>query len=457
MAIAIAIQDELEDTGYQSIYDLPRKPKIAFLEKQTSFGWHSGMLIEGAKMQISFIKDLATLRNPRSRFTFLNYLHHKRRLIQFSDLNTFLPSRVEFEDYLQWCSEHFSKDVFYGEEVLDVAPNSTEKSGIINTFVVRSRNVLTQKETTLRTKHIVIAIGGKPHLPDQFGSSHSRIIHSSKYIKSVPKLLKDRAADYNIAIIGSGQSAAEVFDNLHSRYPNSRTHLIMRQSTLRPSDDSPFVNEIFDPKRIQPFYDLPRETRSSIISHNRNTNYSVVRLELLEKLYETLYLQRIPYDSEDKWPHRIIPNADIQAVFLHSAEEIGLEVSWSPAGESSLRTDKFCYDLVVVATGYKHDGYEDLLHPVFEHSQVQGKGSVTAKDYRLVIPGLKIDKDAGIWLQGCNEETHGVSCAALLIGIRALTRLQLGDTLLSGLAIRGSEVVRSIFENASTSEVDGTR
>ena len=72
LAIAVALYDALEskDPMLRS-----HDPKVRFLERQEKFAWHAGMLLPRSKMQISFIKDLATLRNPRSRFTFLNYLH----------------------------------------------------------------------------------------------------------------------------------------------------------------------------------------------------------------------------------------------------------------------------------------------------------------------------------------------------------------------------------------------
>ena len=37
-----------------------------FVERQEGFGWHRGMLLEDATMQVSFLKDLVTLRNPAS-------------------------------------------------------------------------------------------------------------------------------------------------------------------------------------------------------------------------------------------------------------------------------------------------------------------------------------------------------------------------------------------------------
>ena len=71
LAIAVALHDTTKQTGKQQP-QLKTQPKVAFLERQESFAWHAGMQIPGAKMQISFIKDMATMRNPRSEFTFLN-------------------------------------------------------------------------------------------------------------------------------------------------------------------------------------------------------------------------------------------------------------------------------------------------------------------------------------------------------------------------------------------------
>lgn len=232
LAIAIALHDRF--SGQRRV----PLPKVRFLERQTSFSWHSGMLVPGSKMQISFIKDLATLRDPRSEFTFLNYLKTKGRIVQFANLCTFHPSRSEFDDYLRWCAKRFSDTVDYGHEVVDIAPEPQPTGKLIDTFFVRSRNVSTDQIVGYRARNVVIAVGGKPKLPSHFPVD-SRIMHSSSYCTSLPNLLNDRFSRYHIAVVGGGQSAAEIFHDLQSRYPNSNASLIMRDTALRPSDDSP--------------------------------------------------------------------------------------------------------------------------------------------------------------------------------------------------------------------------
>lgn len=235
LAIGIALNDAMDPAlGSKANF----KPKVTFLEKQNQFAWHSGMLVPGSRMQISFMKDLATMRDPRSSFTFLNYLHHKNRLIHFTNLGTFLPARMEFEDYMRWCANRFENVVNYGEEVVEVVPGQTDASGVVDYFTVVSRNTGTGEISSRNARKVVIAIGGKAKMPPGFPND-PRIMHSSKYCTTLPQMLNDDMAPYNIAVVGSGQSAAEIYHDLHRRYPNSRTTLILRDTALRPSDDSP--------------------------------------------------------------------------------------------------------------------------------------------------------------------------------------------------------------------------
>ncbi len=235
LAIAAALHDALESG---SMADMP---KVLFLEKQPSFAWHAGMLLPGAKMQISFIKDLATLRDPRSNFTFLNYLHMQGRLVDFTNLSTFLPARVEYEDYLRWCAGFFDDVVRYDTEALAVGRDELAEGGggAVETFRVVSRDVGSGEVYTHRSKNVLLAIGGQPSIPRCLPAESPRVVHSSQYAHLIPRILSDTNAPYRVAVVGSGQSAAEIFNNIQLLYPHSRTWLVMRSEFLKPSDDSP--------------------------------------------------------------------------------------------------------------------------------------------------------------------------------------------------------------------------
>src|SRR5262245_58065657 len=65
------------------------------IEQHDDIVWQRGMLLPWTQSQVSFLKDLVTLRNPRSEFSFVNYLHAIGRLDEFINLGSFTPYRVE--------------------------------------------------------------------------------------------------------------------------------------------------------------------------------------------------------------------------------------------------------------------------------------------------------------------------------------------------------------------------
>ena len=222
-----------------ALHDRGTKARVLYIERQRTFKWHAGMLLPDARMQISFLKDLATFRNPRSRFTFLNYLKSKNRLVAFTNLSNFLPLREEYNDYMTWCASHFDQFVHYGQETIYVSP-VRERRGPVQSWQVVSKDVNSHETSTVTARHVVIAVGGKPRIPPGLSVDglDSRIFHSSEYSTTLPKILADKHKTYNVAVIGGGQSAAEVFNDLQSRFLNSHIVLYTAASALKPSDDS---------------------------------------------------------------------------------------------------------------------------------------------------------------------------------------------------------------------------
>ena len=231
LAIAIALHDASPSPS----------PNVLFLEKQPQFAWHAGMQLPGAKMQISFLKDLATPRDPRSRFTFLNYLFEKGRLNNFINLSTFLPSRIEYEDYLRWCASHFEREgkVGYGMEVEGVRVGERASDGKVTNWEVTARSSngdLVRK----KAKHVVIAVGGRPVIPQNL-QGLKYIAHSSQFASTITQIQEHEkdGRQLRFAVLGSGQSAAEIFNDLSSRFPDAQVKLVIKGASLRPSDDSP--------------------------------------------------------------------------------------------------------------------------------------------------------------------------------------------------------------------------
>jgi L-ornithine N5-oxygenase len=382
-----------------------------FLERSPTFVWHGNMLLDNSRMQISFLKDLVTLRNPASRFSFINYLHQKQRLQDFINLNTFYPSRHEFNDYLSWVADQFADHCDYGEEVLSVEPELSGRK--VQCLRVRSRSNSGQESERL-AQNVVISVGGSPRIPDEFQpwSAHPRVFHSSNYLDAIGQLKHPK----RVAIIGSGQSAAEIFLDLHDRDPNISVDMISRAPAMRPADSSPFVNQIFNTDYTDYVYRQPSEDRQNLLYEFGNTNYAVADLDLIESIFDVLYQQKVTSTQR----HNVFYRRRIGRVDVDQ-DAVALEIlSLDDSPQMTCR-----YDAVVLATGYNRQHHKELLKPLQKYFVNDEVG----RDYRVETTP---DCQAGIFLQGCCEATHGLS-----------------DTLLSVLPIRAKEIVSAMSQTVT--------
>jgi lysine N6-hydroxylase/L-ornithine N5-oxygenase len=402
IALAIALDERREGD---------KLPQSMFIEKQPGFVWHKNMLLDNTRMQISFLKDLATLRNPLSPFTFLNYLHEKRRLQDFINLKTFFPTRQEFNDYLSWAAAQFEDRCAYGEEVFEVLPEV--RADQIALLRIRSRDSDGYVYERL-TRNLVVSIGGAPNIPECFQpfKSDPRVFHSSNYLEEIARFPDAR----RIAIVGAGQSAAEIFMNLHGRSDKPQVDLVMRARALKPSDDSPFVNEIFNADFTDFMYGRPHSERAELLDEFWHTNYAAPDLELVQQIFGVFYNQRVGQEVR----HRFLRRHDVT-----SARSTGNGVELALLDLNHDQTSVKNYDIVILATGYGRDRHKSLLEPLapyFCDFDVD-------RDYRL--RSVKEFLPA-IFLQGACEMTHGLS-----------------DTLLSVTAIRSDEIGRALLSATS--------
>ncbi|MFM0412879.1 lysine N(6)-hydroxylase/L-ornithine N(5)-oxygenase family protein [Paraburkholderia aromaticivorans] len=394
-----------------------------FIERQPEFGWHRGMLLDDCRMQISFLKDLVTMRDPKSRFTFINYLFERGRLADFVNLKNFYPTRVEFHDYLNWVAASFDDRVSYGQTVTGIeAIKSADNTNNVEALRVFSRDN-EGREWQRVTRALSVGIGGGPQVPEAFAAlgTHN-IVHSSQYLTSIDRVVGPaNGARKRVAVIGAGQSAAEVFVDLTRRYPHVDASLIIRSSALKPADDSPFVNEIFNPAFTDVVYAQPRDGRRALIERFRDTNYAVVDRPLIEQIYEMLYLQNVCAEPR----HRLLANTGIETAARTGGGRIELTLRDRLSGQA--RAEQF--DALVLATGYRRDTHVELLEGLAPHlGDALTQGNVE-RDYRLATP---VTFKPRIYLQGCCEDSHGLS-----------------DTLLSVLALRSDEIAASLAHYAS--------
>lgn len=387
-----------------------------FLERQPRFGWHRGMLIDDATMQVSFLKDLVTLRNPMSEFSFLAYLHGKGRLIDFINHKSLFPLRVEFHDYLEWAAAHFDDVVGYGHEVIEVRP-----AGDVFEVVARAG----ERTIVHQARNVVLGIGLEPNLPEGVVLG-DRVWHSRDLLDHVGRLEAEGVpATGRFAVVGAGQSAAEVTKFLHERFPGAEVCAIFSRYGYSPADDSPFANRVFDPDAVDQFFTAPDEVKQRILGYHGNTNYSVVDLDLIEELYRRVYREKV---------------LGTERLKIHNVSRV-VEVVETDCGaratvESLTTREKAVLDcdVLIYATGYRPADPLRLLGAAAASCRLDTLGRVRVdRDYRVLTgPELR----CGVYLQGGTEHTHGISSSLL-----STTVARAGDILQSVIARRGARLL----------------
>ncbi|MBN9113254.1 MAG: lysine N(6)-hydroxylase/L-ornithine N(5)-oxygenase family protein [Pseudonocardia sp.] len=400
LALAVAVAEHNTTTPGERL-------SARFVERQSTFGWHRGMLLEDATMQISFLKDLATLRNPVSPYGFLSYLHDRGRLIDFINYGSAFPTRLEFHDYLEWVAGRFVDDVDYRTTVtsIDPVPDASE-------FL----DIRTSDGATMRTRNVVVATGLAANLPDGVVPGE-RIWHTRDLLTRTDRPVDPR----RVIVVGAGQSAAEAVDHFHRRFESAEVWAVFNRYGYSPADDTPFANRVFDPGAVDDFFGAPPEVKQMILGYHANTNYSVVDPELIESLYRRHYHEKI--SGRERLRFLNVSRID-DVVASRDHVELVLE-SMLDGGREAVRAD-----LVVYATGYRPSDPCDLLGDLTGSCLRDDAGRLSInRDYRVATdPALR----AGIYVQGATEHTHGLS-----------------STLLSNIAVRSGEIVQSIAERTS--------
>jgi L-ornithine N5-monooxygenase len=384
---------------------------LRILERKPEFGWHRGMLLDGTTMQVSFLKDLVTMRNPVSPYSFLNYLHQRSRMVDFINHRTLFPSRAEFHDYLEWVAAQFADVLDLGVEVVDVRP--VLDGDLVTGLDVVGRPLDARRPATMhRARNLVIGTGVVPAMPAGVERT-DRVCHSAE--------LLDRLAGWGgagrFAVVGAGQSAAEVAAHLHSRFPTAEVLAIFSRYGYSPADDSPFANRVFDPAAVDEFFLAPEAVKEKFYAYHGNTNYSAVDQELIAELYRRMYEERVRGVRRLQVRHlsRVV---DVVA----GPETVRLRVEALADGRSS----EVVVDAAVFATGYRPMDPAAVLGEATQLCKRDHAGRFRVeRDYRVTTSE---NVHSGIFVQGGTEHTHGLT-----------------SSLLSNTAIRAGEIVAAVL------------
>lgn len=209
--------------------------KVLFLESKAKFEWAPASVLPENTTRTSFLRDLITTRNPRSEFTFVNYLFESRQLVQFVNSSHIAPTRLVMGNYLSWVAKKMVERTWvrYSSTATRVVPVKNGSS-LVNGWKIDVCDAQ-GKTSTVSSKRVVLATGSQPNIPDALLSAKDKVLHTSEVAPLLHNL-----KDQDIAIVGEDQEAAEIFEHLQSAgaLHRVRATMFISDSTLRPEDNT---------------------------------------------------------------------------------------------------------------------------------------------------------------------------------------------------------------------------
>lgn len=302
-----------------------------FLDKKDSFGWHDGQQIPGSTIQVSMLKDLVSLSQPTSAYSFLAYLTELGRVYHFLNAQFEAVPREEFRNYMEWACRK-NENIVFGQEVVSV--------DYTNVFHV------TTTSTTVTADNIAVGVGVQPTVPPS-AAPHlgTRQFHVSEFMAKAMDV-----GGLRVGVVGGGQSGAEAFLDLVSRLDHDlprRVVWISRRPNYLPLDDSPFTNDYYSPSYSDYFAALDPATRQALNARHILTSDGISEATL-RQIYQRIYTRRFIDGYTDLvalYPNRTV--IDVCVAPAH-AWKLALAHNEHEAAKESVELD-----VVIWATGYR--------------------------------------------------------------------------------------------------------
>lgn len=365
-----------------------------FLDRNECFNWHPGMLLENSTLQTPFLADMVTLADPTSKFSFLNYVKSLGRIYSFYIKEDFFLMRNEYNQYCQWVVAQLPNIVFnrYVERI--------EYAEQDRCYRVHCVNTKTGKQIVYRARKLVLGTGTSPYIPECCQELSSKIRHTSSYLHDKRELQSKKS----ITILGSGQSAAEIYYDLLQdidRYGYT-LNWITRAPRFFPLEYSKLTLEMTSPEYIDYFHQLPSGKRDQLMKSQKGL-YKGINIALINAIYGLLYNKRL--DGEVKTS--LLTNVELkQCTFDEDSERFAL---------SLLQIEQQAYyrhhtEALILATGYTHR-MPAFLKPIASRIRFDASGRFdVARNYSIDHGGNDI------FVQNAELHTHGLVAPDLGMG-----------------------------------------
>lgn len=293
----------------------------------------------------------------------------------------------------------------WGREVVDVCrvPGRPEDDPVYRVTAVTDAGT----ETHL-ARHLVVGVGTRPWSPVETRSLDAgacTALHASDYLPRRDELLARDA----VTVVGSGQSAAEVYHDLLSRSGavGPRIDWVTRSPRFFPMEYTKITLEMTSPEYIDHFHALPGGARDRLLREQRSL-YKGIDSDLVNAIHELLYRREV---------HGLSNGLLVAATELEEAHRVSDGVRLHLRCGDTGRRWTHRTEGLVMATGYAPTP-PSFLAGVADELDTEDAPSPpgTSTRYR-VARDHSIDRaHSRIWVQNAEEHTHGLTAPDLGMG-----------------------------------------
>ncbi|MER5769988.1 lysine N(6)-hydroxylase/L-ornithine N(5)-oxygenase family protein [Streptomyces sp. NPDC001985] len=356
-----------------------------FLESKPDFEWHSGMFLDGAHLQTPFLSDLVTLADPTSPYSFLSYLKESGRLYAFYIRENFYPLRTEYNDYCRWAAARLGS-IRFGTTVTRV-----DHDGELY-------RVRTAAGETFRARRLVLGTGTPPYIPEPCRDLGGDLLHTSRYLEHREALRRKKS----ITIVGSGQSAAEIYQDLLSGIDTHgyRLNWVTRSPRFFPLEYTKLTLEMTSPEYIDYFHALPERTRYRLEAQQKGL-FKGIDGDLVNAIFDLLYQKNL----DGPVPTRLLTNSRLNGARYENGTYTLSLCQEEQGKEYELHTEG-----LILATGYRYT-VPAFLEPVHDRLRFDGRGRFDiARNYSIDTTGREV------FLQNSGVHTHSITSPDLGMG-----------------------------------------
>ena len=357
--------------------------KAAFFDNKAQFSWHPGLMLPGARMQTSCLKDLVTPVSPTSPWSFLNFLVSKGRFYDFMSLESFVISRQEFTEYMGWVASNLSNLQF--------------NAGIREVSFKENRFQLRTDSKTFTANNICLGSGKAPHLPECTRPFiGENCFHASNLNSQRPSLAGKR-----VAVIGGGQTGAEIFMNsLNGLWGVPEDVIwVSRRPNFEPLDESPFTNQFFTPAYVEAFHGIDSSRKKSITDRQKLASDGITPAYLSEMYEELYYRTYVEEDSLPPW--KLLPDRTLTGMSRSTGSyQLILDNNFQQGQEH------FAADIVILCTGFEYQ-LPQYLEPLLPSLNLNDAGQLQlGNNFQLDWDG---PDDRRIYAVNAGLHSHGIA------------------------------------------------